>query len=184
MAAEIILIKHAMPVILEGVPSKDWVLGREGRTAAAALAEKLRPRAPAALVASPEPKALETGRILAGAFGLDVQGDEGLVETRRETVPFLPREALEAGIQRFFNQPADLVFGEETADVAHARFAAALDRHRGQRPLVVACHGTVISLYVSRHTGADPMSLWRSLTLPHALVLGEDGRVIDSIGSE
>lgn len=181
----LILIKHAMPRIVEGAPSKDWLLSAEGRAAAARLAERLADFAPDTVVASPEPKAHETGAIIASRLGLPLGTDDGLIETRRETVGWMTREAIEAGIRRFFEEPADLVFGEETADDAYARFAAAVACHQprpgGGGPTVVVCHGTVISLYVSRRTGAEAFGLWKSLTLPHALVLGVDGQVLDSI---
>ncbi len=30
----------------------------------------------------------------------------------------------------------------------------------------MVCHGTVISLFLSRHTGISPMDIWRRLNLP------------------
>ncbi|MFI4951487.1 MAG: hypothetical protein ACHP7A_10685, partial [Caulobacterales bacterium] len=52
-----------------------------------------------------------------------------------------------------------------------------LDRH-ATRPLLVASHGTVLSLYLSRRLALDPFDLWKSLALPEAFVLDGEGRLI------
>jgi broad specificity phosphatase PhoE len=184
MAAELILIRHALPAIDPGAPSKDWRLSDEGRAAAERLGRRLARQAPAAIVSSDEPKAIETAAAIGRALGLSPAVDPDLGETKRETVPFQGRGSFEAGIARFFAEPDKLVFGEETADGAFARFSAAIDRRAGFAPQMVVAHGTVISLYVSRRGGGEAMEIWRSLTLPHALVLGADGRIIDSIAAE
>ena len=184
MAAELILIKHAMPTIDPAAPSRFWRLSDEGRAASVRMGQRLARLAPAAIVSSDEPKAVETASIISQALGLAPAVDADLGETKRETVPFQDRETFEAGIARFFDEPSSLVFGEETGNEAFARFSAAIDRRARWAPLVVVAHGTVISLYVSRRGGGEAMELWRSLGLPHALVLGADGRVIDSIAAE
>jgi hypothetical protein len=40
--------------------------------------------------------------------------------------------------------------------------------------LIVVTHGTVLSLFVGRLCGTDPMRLWASLQLPEALILNAD----------
>jgi hypothetical protein len=45
----------------------------------------------------------------------------------------------------------------------------------------VVCHGTVISLWVARRLNLDPMKLWRSLGMPSAVVLAENGRTFELI---
>ncbi len=181
--ARLILIKHALPQIDPDVPSALWVLGEEGRAAAAEMGRRLAGLGARAVISSTEPKAVETGQIIARELGLPCSADEDFGETKRETVGFLPREAFDAGICKFFAEPLDLVFGEETADQAYERFSGAIERHEaaGEGPLIIAAHGTVISLFLSRRTGADAMELWRSLKLPHALVLGFDLQLIDSV---
>lgn len=183
----LILVKHAMPAIDEGRPSKDWLLSEEGRAAAARLAEKLRVFAPAHVAASTEPKAADTGRVIAETLGVPISFDAGLVETYRETVGWLPRAEVEAGIEGLFRRPSELVYGEETGDQAYDRFAAALERHAAaqeQGALVVASHGTVISLWVGRRLRLDPMPLWRSLTLPCAVVMTDEGRGYQIISAD
>lgn len=185
--ARLILVKHAMPAIDEARPSKNWPISQEGRAAAAKLATRLEPFRPAFVVASTEPKAADTGRIIAERLGADVAFDADLVETRRETVGWGTRAEVEAGIAGLFRRPSEVVYGEESADAAHARFAGAVERRRVADPaasLVVVAHGTVISLWVSRRLGIDPMPLWRSLPLPGAVVMAEDGESFEIIGAD
>ena len=183
----LILVRHAMPAIDAELPTKDWPISPEGRAAARRMAEKLAPFVPACVISSTEPKAADTGRIVAERLAAPIAFDGDLVEHRRETVAFLPRAEVEAAIEALFRRPDELVYGEENADQAHARFAGAVERHRAAHPneaLVVASHGTVISLWVSRRLGIDPVPLWRSLTLPCAVVMAEDGRTFEIITAD
>lgn len=185
MTIHTLLVRHARPRIDPAVPSADWTLSEAGEAAAERLAQRLSGFAPTAALASPEPKAFRTAELVCGRLGLSPRLHPDLAETRRRTVGFLSAEAVEAGVAAFFANPGRLVFGEETADAAFERFSAALESARtGDGPLLVVSHGTIISLYVSRVSGADPMDIWRSLTLPHALALGADGQVAESIPAE
>jgi broad specificity phosphatase PhoE len=169
-------VRHAQPIIDETAPPPTWRLSAAGREAALALADRLAPFAPAAALASPEPKALETAQIVAGRFDLPVITDPGVAEHHRPALPFGSREDFEARMAAFFAEPAEPFFGGESADAAHDRFAATLSRH-ATRPLLVASHGTVLSLYLSRRLEIDPFDLWKSLALPEAFVLDADGRL-------
>src|SRR5207253_2581055 len=94
----------------------------------------------------------------------------------RPGLGFLSPEQFEASIRRVFEHPSERPFGGESADEAQARFEDALARHTG-RPLVVVTHGTVLSLFVARRCGIEPMRLWSSLRLPEALLLDSDMRM-------
>ena len=175
--AALILVRHAAPTVDETTPPPTWRLSAAGREAALALAERLAPFAPAAALASPEPKALETAQIIAGRLGLEVTPDRGFAEHHRPALPFGSREAFGARMASVFAHPGQPFFGGESADAAHHRFTAALDRHP-MRPLLVASHGTVLTLYLSRRLALDPFALWKSLALPEAFVLDADGRLL------
>jgi len=128
---------------------------------------------PNCIVSSPEPKAAETAAIIGGSAGLPVTLDDGLVEHRRPKLGFVSADDFEASIRRVFEHPSEQLFGGESADEAYARFQQAVARH-SKRPLIVVTHGTVLSLFVSRACGVDPLKLWSSLRLPEALVLDAD----------
>ena len=93
---------------------------------------------------------------------------------RSNEVYFPTKEQFENRVARFFSYPRCLVFGQETADDAHARFAnavsAAITQHPGLTIAIVA-HGTVISLFVARACRLQPFPLWKRLDLPSFVVL-------------
>lgn len=170
----LILVKHSLPTILPGVPAARWELSTEGRQRCQALAREMEPYRPDGVIASLEPKALETARLVAASLKLPVDPFPGLHEHARQTAPFGTPQEFEANVASLFARPDELVFGEETADQAHRRFSraveAALERFPYRRPVIVA-HGTVISLFVSRRCNLDPFPLWQRLGLPSFVVL-------------
>lgn len=178
--AALILVRHAQPAIDPARPPPEWPLSGEGRAAAEALAERLSAYQPAAAVASPEPKALETGEIVAARFGLAIAADAGFAEHHRPTLPFAAREEFEARMAAFFADPKEPFFGGESGEAARARFARTLDRH-APRPLLVASHGTILSLYLAPLLRLDPFELWTSLRLPEAFVLDGEGEIIERV---
>lgn len=180
----LVLVKHSLPEVEPAVLSHHWRLGEEGRRRCAALAERLAAYAPVAVVSSVEPKAAETAELVAGRLGLPVETVAGLQENDRTGLGYLGDADYGARFARFFAEPTAPVVGRETAAAAGARFAGAVEgvmaryAAREQDPwrdggLVVVAHGTVISLFVARHAGADPFALWRRLGpgLPSFVVL-------------
>ena len=84
--------------------------------------------------------------------------------TARRTVGWLNPEDLDRGIRELFERPGKVVFGEESAAAALARFEAAVAGLR--EPAVVVTHGTVLSLYAAPRIGRDVYELWGGLELP------------------
>lgn len=180
----LILIKHGMPLIVPGQPPSGWELAPEGREQALRLAERLVDLAPDRFVSSLEPKAIQTAEALATRLGRPCGRDACLGEQLNDAGPFTDQQTFQASVARMFAHPRELVMGEETADQAYERFDAALSRqqdaHRGER-LAIVGHGRVISLWISRRFGVDPMPLWLCLRLGSALAVGEGGfRQIDA----
>jgi broad specificity phosphatase PhoE len=171
---QLILARHALPEIDPDRPARTWALSEAGRLSCIALAEKLAAYDLAAVVTSVEPKARETGEIVAGRLSLPVETAIGLHEHERETVGWLGREQFETSVADLFARPGVLVFGEETADQAHRRFAAAVREALDQHPagnVAIVTHGTVMSLFVARANGLDPLPFWRQLGMPAFAVL-------------
>jgi broad specificity phosphatase PhoE len=163
----LLLVRHSSPETDPSVPPDEWRLSAEGRRRCGPLAERLAAHAPRTLVSSTEPKARETAELVAPALGLEVQLEAGLGETARRTVGWLDRDAFERGVRELFERPEEIVFGEESAAAALARFEQAVARLR--EPAVVVTHGTVLSLFVAARTGRDPYELWRGLELPEVV---------------
>ena len=166
----LIFLRHSLPVIDLAVPAREWRLSEEGQLRCRLLAEQLANFNPKKIVSSLEPKALETAQIVAETLRLPYERTDGLHEHVRSRSGNTSQEAFEASVKAFFEHPDQLVFGDETADQAHARFLqtveAIQERYPSQTPLVIVTHGTVISLFVARACGVDPFHLWKSLKLP------------------
>jgi broad specificity phosphatase PhoE len=170
----LILVKHALPAIIPTLPANQWHLSEVGRTQCALLADQLATYAPAALVSSLEPKALETAHLVAQRMRTSVQIVNGLHEHDRSNTPWLSSEEFDRAVAAFFHRPTELVLGCETAQQASERFTKTLAEVTGrhvEQNVVVFTHGTVLSLYVARATGIEPFSLWKRLGLPSFVVL-------------
>ena len=170
----LILVKHALPEIIPTLPANQWHLSEVGRAQCALLADQLATYAPAALVSSSEPKALETAHLVAQKMHTSVQIVDGLHEHDRSNTPWLGPEEFDRAVAAFFHRPAELVLGCETAQQASERFAktmAEVTSRYAEQNVVVFTHGTVLSLYVARATGMEPFALWKRLGLPSFVVL-------------
>lgn len=175
---ELILVRHSHPEILPTVPANQWLLSDEGRQRCRPLADRLALHRPDVIVTSLEPKAVETGQIVAHRLGKPFESADGLHEHDRSEVTFGSKERFEAKVARFFAQPEQLVFGRETADQAHQRFAQAVTsviRTHPHKNVAVVTHGTVMTLFVSRAVGLEPFPFWKRLGLPAFAVLSLPG---------
>lgn len=173
----LILVKHGMPRLEPGVPPSGWDLAQEGREQAQRLATRLAAFSPLAIVSSLEPKAAQTADIIASELGLVAGRDACFGEQFNDAGPFTDQDTFQAAVARMFAEPSCLVMGEETADEAHCRFSAAIERqllaHPGG-PLVAVSHGRVISLWIGRRYGIDPLPFWRGLNLGTAVMAADE----------
>jgi broad specificity phosphatase PhoE len=165
----LVLVKHAMPVIEPHAPPSGWRLSEEGRLQSVALAKRLEGYGLERVVTSEEPKAAETAEIVAEHLGLAWTSASGLHEHDRTGATFGTREDFELAAKTFFDNPGRLVWGNETAEQARARFAssvrAVLEEYpKGNLPLVA--HGTVNTLFLAQHGDFDAFDFWCRLGLP------------------
>ena len=157
----LVLVKHSLPKIDPSVPAREWRLSEEGRRRARKLGEKLDRYDLDVIVSSIELKAMETAEIASGLLKTPMVIVEGLHEHERVNVGFLEKKRFEQSIRRVYEQPADLVFGDETADQAHDRFSKAVNELSDRFPRVnmaLVTHGTVISLFLSRISELEPFT--------------------------
>ena len=183
-AKYLILVKHSLPEILEDVPAREWHLSEEGRERVRKLAEKLLRYQPEVIVSSVEPKARETAAILAENLGLEFFEVENLHEHDRNGVPYHAKAVFQILVREFFDKPNELIFGNETANEALARFRQAVDSvwsSYTDKAIIIVAHGTVISLYVAWLTGCDGYSLWNELGLPSFVVLDIQSKTLTKI---
>jgi broad specificity phosphatase PhoE len=183
---KLVLVRHSLPEFVTGVPASHWQLSDEGRRRCQRLADRLAADDLAAVITSTEPKAVETGQIVADSLHLPLETAPDLHEHERGVVTSTgDREAFQAQVSRLFEHPHELILGTETADQAHARFASAvaavIERHP-QGNLAIVAHGTVITLFIARAAGLDPVPFWKSLGLPALAVLSlPDLRLLEVI---
>ena len=177
----LILVKHSLPEVLEGVPAREWNLSEDGRARAQELAGKLKVYQPEIVVSSVEPKARETAQILSENLGLEFHVVDGLHEHDRRKSPYYSKDDFQDLVRGFFERPAMLVFGNETANQALERFRLAVDTvlssYEGKTIAIVA-HGTVISLFVSWLTGCDGYQLWKNLGPPSFVVVDVQSKLL------
>jgi broad specificity phosphatase PhoE len=125
-------------------------------------------------VSSEEPKAVGTAEIIAERLGAELTSHPGLHEHGRTGLPFGTEEEFHLSARNFFEKPSELVWGNETAEQTLERFAGAvhdvLEQHRESSVAVVA-HGTVNTLFLTRHGSIDAYAFWRKLGLPSFYVL-------------
>ena len=170
----LLLIRRPQPEIVADIPAREWQLSVEGRRRCENIIPTVATYAPVKIVTSREPKAIETGHIIAERLRMPVYAADNLHEHERSKVPLLSRDEFTTTVKRFFDHPNQLVLGDETADQAHIRFDTAIQNllsHHPAETLTVVAHGTVISLFVSRHAGVDAFRLWEQLGMPALLVL-------------
>lgn len=181
----LILVRHSLPEIAPSVQASQWHLSEEGRRRCEKLAERLAAYEPHLIITSLEPKAIETGEIVARILGIPCETAPNLHEHERpKEEHFGTREEFEAQVSGLFERPGELVFGSETADEAHDRFSSAVEKvlemHRSGTVAIVA-HGTVLTLFVARAAGVEPISFWKRLGLPAFVVLSLPELAVEAI---
>ena len=168
------LIKHSLPEIDPGIPAAAWMLSETGRQRCILLAQRVAEYTPDMAICSQEPKASETGRLLAGKLCLPWAVAPNLHEHERPTPGLAARDVFESAVESLFAHPEELVFGAESAQQAQERFTKAVEAVCANHPaknLAIVAHGTVISLFVAHKTGLDAFSFWKRLGLPSVVVL-------------
>lgn len=174
---QLILVRHSTVAIDTAVSSHNWSLSADGRSRAAAFATRLRPHAPTRIITSREPKAIETGQVIATALGLPpATAVPGLQEHDRQGTPFTDPATFRANIARLLIQPDKLVFGNETGHAARIRLETAVSHLTTTTDpndtLLLVTHGTILTLFLCHHNPhLDPVAFWLALTQPAAAVI-------------
>jgi broad specificity phosphatase PhoE len=170
----LILVRHSLPDIVPAIPAHRWSLSEAGRQRCKALAESLAVYHPDLFITSTEPKAIETGRIVADLLDKPWATGEGLHEHERRDVVFGSVERFEGLVASLFAEPQSLVFGNETANQAYQRFSRAIARAIQpycDQNVAIVTHGTVMSLFVARTAGLEAFPFWKQLGMPAFAVL-------------
>ncbi len=171
MSRQVMLLRHAEPVVRSDQPPSLWPLSAAGRRAAAAIADQL-PR-DRALASSPEVKAIQTLSAAAGIAPDAVRVDERFAEVTRPGEPFDDdhrRRRLHWVIGRLDERHATW----ETPQEAAARFQTGVDALEGDR-VVIASHGMIIASWLCSigyvAPGEPTGRLWTGLSFPDLLTV-------------
>lgn len=175
---KLILVRHSNPVMEKEVSSHTWILSDKGKANCKPLAEKLRPYGVDIVITSNEPKTRETGWLVAEILDVPVKAVDGLEEQMRHTVGWFDSvEARNSAVRKLFEVQDEVVFGEESAVDAYERFARAINLLENDYPdkvVTVVTHGTVMALFLERHSDVDPIEFWQKMGLPMYVVLDSD----------
>lgn len=174
----VMLVRHAEPQIEIAQPASEWVLTPRGVASTQRLAGVLKESAPMLVVTSPERKALETGRILAGALDIPIERDERLSEQGAEAGQFLTDYAeFRALVRHHFDHPDEVVMRQESSRAAGERFAAAVrDRSAAAGLPVIVSHGRIMASWLAAVCGINAWEVWAELRLPDLLEVDLDTR--------
>ena len=152
----VLLVRHSVSAVDPSTSPHTWGLTDEGRARAAALdLGGLR------LLAGPEPKL----RLTLEPHGA-VEVDDRYGESHSEG--WLGDDAFLTAIERYFAGEEPAPGWERAADVV-ARFTLV-------DGAAICSGGRAIAAVVAHHTGCDGFALWRTLAMPHVLVLDRDER--------
>jgi broad specificity phosphatase PhoE len=182
---KLILVRHSISKLDNEIPPHQWGLTEEGEALCPPLAEKLSVHHPKLIVTSEEPKAHQTGELIAAALEIPCQVGQDLHEHRRQGGKITTRDEFISLVRELFAQPDRLVFGLETGAEALSRFSRALEKVMADNPqdcIAVVTHGTVMSLYYGLQTGEGPFTFWQGLGLPAFYVLQwPGGEVLEKV---
>ena len=172
--SHLILIRHSTPNIIRDLPANKWHLSDAGRERSKLLALHLERFAPTKIYSSVEPKAVETAAILAGALDVPYESAPNLHEHKREKEIWTTSEIFRANVEYFFQNPDTIVFGEESAGQAAARFRQGVEELVPKHPdqtFAAVTHGTVMTLFICLWNDIDAYQFWSSLEMPTMAIL-------------
>ncbi len=172
------LIRHARPEIERAVPPEHWHLSAEGRINALALGGRIALTA-GTVFCSPEPRARETGAIIAGAAGAQVAVHPGLSELGFRA-GFLAQEEFSRRVRAYLDGGRDAAF--EPYDDARRRIVACLAElcRSEEGDLALVSHGRIMTVLLGdilgRRLGAAE---WALIAMPDWTLLDlEAGRAL------
>lgn len=167
---DVVLVRHARPVVIPDLPAAEWALHPDAHGAAGTLGRHLVGVA-SAVAASSERKAIETATAL--DLG-DVVVDAGLVEVGKPWYPEAGDHHAAAALylagERLAGwEPVDEVLDRFGAALAAVTATSATSTTSGGTATAVVTHGTVMTLWLQSTVGlVDPYRFWLDLRMPDA----------------
>jgi len=108
----LIMIKHAIPVLEPRLPPSEWQLSKQGRRLSRVLADELLNYDPISIFSSKETKALATAEEIAEVLKLPILVLPDLHEHERTTTDWMDTEEIfYTNIKKLFEFPDAQIFG-------------------------------------------------------------------------
>ncbi len=166
---QILLLRHAKPLIDPEISPVNWELSPEGRSQAKHLLEDSRIMELDYIFCSPEKRAIQTAQPLSDDFGVKIVEVEGLREAHLDK--FYTETEFRSFKEIKFEDP-NLEIGEPHSE-AQLRIIDTIEGLRSYvrgKSVIVVSHGTVISLYMAylnKWTVTQTKHFWRTLDYCH-----------------
>lgn len=173
----LILVKHSNSNHNAHQPSHEWELTQEGRTRCQPLAHHLKPYQPTRLFASNLPRTIQTAQLVAQELdNIPIIENPLLQEhSRISNAPYGTADEFRQKIEQLFAQPDTLIFGDETAHQAQARFSQGIQEclieATPDENIIVIAHGTVNVLFTALYNPINSFDLWQRLKMPSIIIL-------------
>lgn len=161
---QVVLIRHAEPLIVEETPAAEWPLSEKGRNDARLLGTRLAGRsAQTVLWASPERRAFETAVL---AFPLVEAGvRDQLSEVKKPWYASADEHA--NALANYLT--GEVIEGWERRDDVITRIAQLKLDFRSLESVVLVSHGVLLTTWFDHELGLDdPVSFWSDLRMPDA----------------
>ena len=165
----VVLIRHAEPIVEPDRPPSDWHLSSRGKELSHVLGVCLSTCGLRRVVTSPEEKARTTASVVADVLGLNVITDDRLREVQR---PWTEGNFVDA-VTRYLQ--GNLIEGWEPIEQVVSRILDALVGHSVDGPIGVVTHGTAMACLVGANAPASRALFWSELTMPDAWALSGEG---------
>ncbi|MCF8058967.1 MAG: phosphoglycerate mutase family protein [Bacteriovoracaceae bacterium] len=174
MEGALILVRHAMPVIEEGLPPNEWKLGENGEAQAQKFSQFLKNNfdLDRIIYTSNEPKALKTAEIIAKTCNCKIQSSNDLREIDKS---LMKGEDYVNYTEEILEKVSQSAYGEESATEALIRFENGIKNVLEigmEEERVVVTHGTVLALFLAKYNAEmKAFEYWEKLECPSYAVV-------------
>lgn len=164
----LILVRHGKSVPTADAAANQWQLADDAKVGLQTLSAELKQFEPALVVSSEEPKAIDSAEMLANLLSIDFvdQIDAFNEQDNSGTPYFVSVDKFHAAVHRLFEQPGELVYGNETAYEARGRFAGGVYELVDEQPngsIILVSHGRVMALFAALSMGQPALQVWRTI---------------------
>jgi broad specificity phosphatase PhoE len=173
----VVLMRHAEPLVADGMPAAQWPLTDQGRDDASVLGRRIAGGSSTTVVwTSPERKARETAAL--GFPSVAARTREQLREVKRAW--YASPDELATTTTSYLR--GEVVEGWEPREDVIARLAELKVDVAPHERLVVVSHGVLLTTWLDHQIGLDdPVQFWSNLKMPDAWELDLEEKSIERI---